>query len=209
MSRQQQDLTDTTLLCRCLSFGRFTERQFQANRDYQLAISHRFGHELERFPVEFREYFHHLYRWVLRGVLRCPDNRCIDSARLDLGDQLLSGSPAHRIRHRIERRKIRNRGVVVGCNELDPRRPSSRSSICLFKTPAITVAPRDFAVNTAERPTFPTAPTTRTVWATLISVAERSWLPVTVTSGNAAASIKSSPLGTFARTAAFTTQSSA
>src|ERR1700691_1958649 len=83
------------------------------------------------------------------------------------------------------------------------------SSICFFKTPAITVAPRCFAVNTAERPTFPRAPTTKTVWPDLISVAERSWLPVVVTSGNAAAWIKSRPLGTFAKTAAFTTQSSA
>src|SRR5271167_1035760 len=36
------------------------------------------------------------------------------------------------------------------------------SSIWLFSTPAITTAPRCFAVNTAERPTFPAAPTTRT-----------------------------------------------
>jgi hypothetical protein len=34
---------------------------------------------------------------------------------------------------------------------------------CFFKTPAITTAPRSFAVNTAERPTFPTAPVTSTV----------------------------------------------
>src|SRR5579872_914433 len=52
MSRHQQDLPDTALLCHCLSLGRFTEWQSQANRDCQLAISHRFGHELERFPVE-------------------------------------------------------------------------------------------------------------------------------------------------------------
>jgi len=44
-----------------------SEWQFLANRDYKLAISHRFSHELERFPVEFREYVHHLYRWVLRA----------------------------------------------------------------------------------------------------------------------------------------------
>src|SRR5580698_7197583 len=118
ISSHQQDLPDTTLLGRRLSCGRFTEWQFQANRDYQLAISHRFAHELERFPVEFREYCHHLYRRVLRGVLRCPDNRCVDSSRLDLRDQLIGGSSADRIRHRIERRKIRNRGVVVCCDKL-------------------------------------------------------------------------------------------
>src|ERR1700693_5286377 len=118
MSSHQQALPDTTLLCRCLSLGRLTEWQFLANRDYQLAISHRFGHELERFPVEFREYWHHLYRWVLRGVLRCPENRSKHSSRLDLGEQLRGGSAADRIRHRIERRKIRNRGVVVGCDDL-------------------------------------------------------------------------------------------
>ena len=55
---------------------------------------------------------------VLRGVLRRPDNRSKHSSRLDLGDQLLGGSSADRIRYRIERRKIRNRGVVVGCDHL-------------------------------------------------------------------------------------------
>jgi len=57
----QQDLPRTTFFCRRLSLGRFTEWQFLANRDYELAISHRFGHELKRFPVEFREYMLHLY----------------------------------------------------------------------------------------------------------------------------------------------------
>src|ERR1700690_765899 len=52
-SSHQQDLSDTTLFCHCLSLGRFTERQFLANRDNQLAVAHGFGHELERFPVEF------------------------------------------------------------------------------------------------------------------------------------------------------------
>jgi len=89
-----------------LSLGRFTEWQFLANRDYQLAVSHRFGHELERFSVEFREYVHRFHRWVLRGVLRCPDNRSKHSSRLDLGDQLLGGSSADRIRNRIERRRF-------------------------------------------------------------------------------------------------------
>src|SRR6202041_2676762 len=90
MSSHQQDLPDTTLFCRCLSLGRFTEWEFLADRDYQFAISPRFGHELERFPVEFREYFHHLYRWVLRGVLWWRlENRSKDSSLLDLGDQLL------------------------------------------------------------------------------------------------------------------------
>src|SRR5579863_3361844 len=114
MSSHQQDLPDTTLLCRCLSLSRFTEWEFPAYRDYQLAISYRFGHELERFPVEFREYRRHFYRWILRGVLRRPDNRCIHSRRLHLGDQLLGRSSAHRIRHGIERWKICNRSVVVG-----------------------------------------------------------------------------------------------
>jgi hypothetical protein len=67
----------------------------------------------------------------------------------------------------------------------------------------MTVAPRVFAVNTAERPTFPAAPATRTVWPTSTFVAKRSWLPVVVASGNAAASIKSSPLGTFAKIRGF------
>src|SRR5208282_4211362 len=115
-SSHQQDLADATLLRRRLSLGRFTKRQLLANWDYELAIAHRFGHELERLPVEFREYVHHFYRWILRRVLRCLDNRCIHSSRLDLGDQLLGGSSANCIRHRIERRKIRNRRVVVGCD---------------------------------------------------------------------------------------------
>jgi hypothetical protein len=34
-----------------LSLGRLSEWQFLANRDYKLAISHRFSHELERFPA--------------------------------------------------------------------------------------------------------------------------------------------------------------
>jgi hypothetical protein len=33
-SSHEQDLSRATLLCRCLSLGRFTEWQFQANRDY-------------------------------------------------------------------------------------------------------------------------------------------------------------------------------
>ncbi len=74
------------------------------------------------------------------------------------------------------------------------------SSICLFKTPAVTIAPRCFAVNTAERPTPPAAPATSTVWPALIPVPpEISSLPVVVTRGRAAAWIKSSPLGTLAR----------
>ena len=52
-----------------MSLGRFTEWQFLADRDYELAVAHRFGHELQRFLVEFREYWHHLYRWVLRGAI--------------------------------------------------------------------------------------------------------------------------------------------
>src|SRR5271163_2642067 len=44
-SSHQQDLPATTLFCRCLSLGRFTEWQLLANRDYKLAIAHRFGHE--------------------------------------------------------------------------------------------------------------------------------------------------------------------
>ena len=135
-----------------------------------------------------------LHSWVLRGVLRRPENRGKDSSGLDLGDQLLGGSCVDRIRHRIERRKVRNRCVVVRCDRL-VRAGSPRPSTCLFKTPAITVAPRSLAVNIAERPTFPAAPATKTVWPALIPVAERSWLPVIVTSGSAAAWIKSRPLG--------------
>jgi len=62
ISSHQQDFPGPTLLRSCLGLGRFTKWQFLANRDDQLAISYRFGHELDRFPVEFREYVHHLYR---------------------------------------------------------------------------------------------------------------------------------------------------
>ena len=37
-SRHQQNLSRTTLLCLCLSLGRFTEWQFLANRDYPLEL---------------------------------------------------------------------------------------------------------------------------------------------------------------------------
>src|SRR5580658_7210976 len=117
-SSNEQDLPDTTLFRLCLSLGRFTEWQFIANRDDQLAISHRFGHELERFPVEFREYVRHLHRWILRGVLRRLENCRKHSSRLDLGDQLLGRPPVDRICNRIKRSKIRNRGIVVGCDHL-------------------------------------------------------------------------------------------
>src|ERR1700733_3477115 len=60
-SRDQQDLSDAALFCHRVSPGRLTERQLQANRDYQLAVSHRFGHELERFPVVVRKSRRHLY----------------------------------------------------------------------------------------------------------------------------------------------------
>lgn len=53
ISSHKQDLPDATLLCFCLSLSRFPEWQFLANRDYQVAVAHRVGHELERFSVEF------------------------------------------------------------------------------------------------------------------------------------------------------------
>ena len=104
-SSHQQDLPDTTLFSLCLSLGRFIEWQFLADWDYQLAIPHRLGHGFERFPIKFREYVRHSYRWVLCGVLRCFDNRCVHPSRLDLGDQFLGGSSADCIGNRIERRK--------------------------------------------------------------------------------------------------------
>jgi hypothetical protein len=52
-SDHQQDLSDTTFFCRRLGLGRFTEWQSLAQRKYQFAITHCFGHDLERFPVEF------------------------------------------------------------------------------------------------------------------------------------------------------------
>src|SRR5580692_6563123 len=101
-----------------MSLGRFTQWQFEADRNYELAIPHRFGHEFERFPVEFREYLRDFYRWVLRGILWCADDRCINSPRLDFGDQFFGRLSADSIRYRIERRKVCNRRVVVGCDEL-------------------------------------------------------------------------------------------
>jgi hypothetical protein len=56
MSGHQQHLPGTALFCRCLSLGGSTQRQFPANRDYQLAISHRFGHELKSFRIRCREH---------------------------------------------------------------------------------------------------------------------------------------------------------
>jgi hypothetical protein len=73
-SGHQQDLPDATLFYRRLSLGRLTEWQFLADRDCQLAIPHRFGHELKRSSVEMREDRRQLYRRVLRGILRCSDN---------------------------------------------------------------------------------------------------------------------------------------
>src|ERR1700726_4759349 len=108
MSSHQQDLPATALFRRCLSLGGFTEWQLLANRDYELAIPHRFGHELKCFPVEFREYRHYLYSCLLRGVLRRLEHRSKPSSRLDLGDQLLGGSSVDRVRHRVERGEIRN-----------------------------------------------------------------------------------------------------
>src|SRR5579871_199378 len=134
VSSHQQDLPDAALLCGRLSLARFTEWQGLANRDYQLAISHRLGHELECVPVEFREYRHHLYRRVLRRVLRCPENRSKYSTRLDLDDQLLGGFSSDGIRHRIEWRKIRNRAVVVGCDHLI-RADSLRLILLLLQDP--------------------------------------------------------------------------
>src|ERR1700733_9564757 len=75
MSGHQQDLPAAALLCQRLSLGRFTEWQFQTDRDRQLAIPHRFGHVFERFPVEFREYKRHLYGGIFRSVLRRAHNR--------------------------------------------------------------------------------------------------------------------------------------
>src|SRR5579863_2180473 len=108
MSSEQQDLPDTTLLRGGMGLGRLAERQLAADWDHELAIAHRFSHELERSPVEFREHERHLYRWVLRGVLRCCQDRGKSSPRFDVGDQLFGGSSADSIRNRIERGKIRN-----------------------------------------------------------------------------------------------------
>ena len=59
-----------------------------------------------------------------------------------------------------------HRAFVIGRDYLI-RADTCRFPICLFKTPAITIAPRFFAVNTAERPTPPAAPATSTVWPAL------------------------------------------
>src|SRR5579872_685119 len=117
-SSDQQNLSGSPFLSRCLSLGRFTERQFLANRDQQLSISHGFGHELKSLPVEFREYVDHLHRRIRVNIFRQFDNRCVESSRLDLGDQLFGGPSSDRIRYCIERRKTRNRAVIIGCDNL-------------------------------------------------------------------------------------------
>src|SRR5215469_3766886 len=83
------------------------------------------------------------------------------------------------------------------------------SSICLLRMAAVTVAPRCLAVKAAERPTPPAAPETSTVCSAPILVPEIRSLPVVVTNGKPAASIKSRPGGTLAKLVALTTQSSA
>ena len=163
---------------------------------------------LERFPVEFREYRHHLYRGVLCGILRLPDYGSKYSCGLDPGDQLPGGLSADCVGDRVERRKVRNRGVVIGCNKQISAKTVLASSICLFKTPTMTVASLCLAVICRG-----TSDTSRSAGderglARFDSRGDSamSWLPVVVTSGSAAAWIKSRPLGTFARMSAFTTQ---
>jgi hypothetical protein len=75
MSSHQQDFSDTTLLRGGLSFGRLAEWQLAADRDHQFAISDGLGHKLKSFRIRMRDRRQDFYRWVLRGVLRWPDNR--------------------------------------------------------------------------------------------------------------------------------------
>src|SRR5258708_14121948 len=117
-SGHQQNLPDTTLFRSGLTHGCVTERKLPADRYHQFAVSDGFGHKLESLRIGFHEYRHHLYRWVLLGVLRRPEDRRKHSSRLDLGDQFLGGFAADRIGNGIEQRKIRNPLVVVGREHL-------------------------------------------------------------------------------------------
>src|ERR1700684_3478707 len=98
-SRYQQDLPNAALFRLCLGLRRFTQRHSLADRNCQLSISHRLGHELKSLSVEMGEYVRHFYGWVICRALRRLDNRGIHSSRLDLGDELLGGSSADRIRN--------------------------------------------------------------------------------------------------------------
>src|SRR5215469_3120858 len=70
------------------------------------------------------------------------------------------------------------------------------SSICPFRTPAITVAPFSFATKTAERPTFPAAPDTNRVPPLSFQCERGQFSPGCVVSvGAAATDTKSIPSG--------------
>src|SRR5271167_1207463 len=118
MSCHQQDLPNTTLLRGGLSFGRLAEWQLAADRYHKFAISDGLGHELKSLRIRCRVHRYHLYGWILLGIPWCPENRCKHSPRLDLGDQFFSSLAVDRIRYDIEHRKIRNRIVVIGCDQL-------------------------------------------------------------------------------------------
>src|SRR5258708_11976336 len=122
-SGHQQNLPDTTLFRSGLTHGCVTERKLPADRDHQFAVSDGFGHKLESLRIGFHEYRHHLYRWVLLGVLRRPEDRRKHSSRLDLGDQFLGGFSPDRIANGIEQRKILNPVLLVGRDYLVPPPP--------------------------------------------------------------------------------------
>jgi hypothetical protein len=101
------------------------------------------------FLSNFENTLRHLYGWVLRGVLRYRDNRCIDSSRLNLGDRLSAVLP----RTVSATASTGGRFAIAVSSSVATTRSALTvfaSSMCLFKTPAITVALRVFAVNTAD-----------------------------------------------------------
>ena len=159
--------------CQCVSLSRFTQWHFPAYRDDQLAISHRCGHEFERLPCRILRkrtlhspmdisrrsgVFRHLLQILLAGFRPLLTN-FIGSFS---ADRIRSPHPASA--------GIRNRRIVVSCEHLIRPDTVFARSICLLakSLPATQRSPsRSLAVNTAERPTFPTAPTTITVWPAL------------------------------------------
>src|ERR1700733_4484143 len=147
--------------------------------------------------------------WVVLGVGRRAGDGSEHAAWLLFSEKLFSSPAPNRVGDRIDGRKRVQRVLVIQRDELVGAESSGRGKLLLQHAgddPRLQFLSGD----AAERPTPPNAPTTSTVCPALISAAsETSWLPVAVTSGKAAASMRSRPSGTFARSPALTTQSSA
>jgi len=181
-------------------FGEMTVRE-------HLVVAHRVRQRREPPGVGVREVRPHREaplprtRWLAQHTSDCASG-------LHLADQFLERIAIYRIGDRIEPGKALQLRLIVQRHDIDIELAS------LLSLPGAhscgTSAPRASAADTAARPTLPTAPVTRTTSAGRgLTASSISWVPVSTTSGSAAASMRSSPTGSGAQASSLSTTYSA